>query len=134
MPAGIFIGHQAGGDLGRAVASADVFFNPSTTEAFGNVTLESMACGLPVLAAVATGTTSIVRDGETGVLVEPGDVDGFADALEAYARDPDMRHRHGEAGLEYAKSMDWDSINANALKTYLRVIERRERIDRLKRR
>ena len=134
MPAGIFIGHQAGGDLGRAVASADVFFNPSTTEAFGNVTLESMACGLPVLAAVATGTTSIVRDGETGVLVEPGDVDGFADALEAYARDPDMRHRHGEAGLEYAKSMDWDSINANALKTYLRVIERRERIDRLTRR
>jgi glycosyltransferase involved in cell wall biosynthesis len=93
-----------------------------------------MACGLPVLAAVATGTTSIVRDGETGVLVEPGDVDGFADTLEAYARDPDIRRRHGEAGLEYAKSMDWDSINANALKTYLRVIERRERIDRLKRR
>ncbi len=134
MPAGIFIGHQVGDDLGRAVASADVFFNPSTTEAFGNVTLESMACGLPVLAAVATGTTSIVRDGETGVLVEPGDVEGFADALEAYARDPELRRRHGEAGLEYAKSMDWDSINANALKTYLRAIERRERIDRLRRR
>lgn len=131
MSSGIFVGHQVGDDLGRALASADVFFNPSTTEAFGNVTLESMACALPVLAAVATGTSSIVRDGETGTLVEPGDVEGFANALEAYGRDPELRHRHGQAGLEYAKSMDWDSINANALKTYLRVIERRERIDRL---
>jgi glycosyltransferase involved in cell wall biosynthesis len=134
MPAGIFVGHQVGNDLARALASADVFFNPSITEAFGNVTLESMACALPVLAALATGTTSIVRDGETGVLVDPGDVEAFADALEAYARDPELRRRHGEAGLEYARSMDWDTINANALKTYMRVIERRERIDRLRRR
>ena len=131
MPSGIFVGHQVGEELGRALASADIFFNPSTTEAFGNVTLESMACALPVLAAVATGTSSIVRDGETGMLVEPGDVEGFADALEAYERDPELRQRHGHAGLEYAKSMDWDSINANALTTYLRVIERRERIERL---
>jgi glycosyltransferase involved in cell wall biosynthesis len=134
MTAGIFVGHQVGDDLARALASADVFFNPSITEAFGNVTLESMACALPVLAALATGTTSIVRDGETGVLVDPGDVEAFADALEAYSRDPELRRRHGEAGLEYARSMDWDTINANALKTYMRVIERRERIERLRRR
>ena len=134
MPAGIFVGHQVGDDLARALASADVFFNPSITEAFGNVTLESMACALPVLAALATGTTSIVRDGETGVLVDPGDVEAFADALEAYSRNPELRRRHGEAGLEYARSMDWDTINANALKTYMRVIERRERIERLRRR
>jgi glycosyltransferase involved in cell wall biosynthesis len=42
-----------------------------------------MACGLPVVAAAATGATSLVRDGETGVLVEPTDIDAFGDALEA---------------------------------------------------
>ena len=68
------------------------------------------------------------------MLVEPGDVEGFADALESYAKDPDLRRRHGEAGLEYARTQDWDEINGAVLKTYLRVIERRERIARVTRR
>jgi glycosyltransferase involved in cell wall biosynthesis len=125
MPTGVFIGQQIGDELGRAVASADVFLNPSITEAFGNVTLEAMACGLPVVAAAAVGTTSIVRDGQTGTLVKPGDTNGFADALEAYARDPDLRCRHGEAGLAYAATMDWDEINASVLRVYESVIGRR---------
>lgn len=125
MPTGVFIGQQIGDQLGRAVASADVFLNPSITEAFGNVTLEAMACGLPVVAAAAVGTTSIVRDGQTGTLVKPGDTSGFADALEAYARDPDLRRRHGEAGLAYAATMDWDEINASVLRVYESVIGRR---------
>jgi glycosyltransferase involved in cell wall biosynthesis len=134
MPTGIFVGQQVGADLARAVASSDVFLNPSVTEAFGNVTLEAMACGLPVVAAAATGATNLVRDGETGVLVEPGDVEGFAEALETYARNPDLRRKHGEAGLDYARTQDWDEINGAVLKTYLRVIERRERIARVTRR
>ena len=51
--------------------------------------------------------------------------DGFADALDAYARDPDLRRRHGEAGLAYAATMDWDEINASVLRVYESVIERR---------
>ena len=125
MPTGVFIGQQIGEDLAKAVASSDVFLNPSITEAFGNVTLEAMACGLPVVAAAAVGTTSIVRNGETGTLVKPGDTNGFADALEAYARDPELRRRHGEAGLAYAATMDWDEINASVLRVYESVIERR---------
>ncbi|HET9810323.1 MAG TPA: glycosyltransferase family 1 protein [Sphingomicrobium sp.] len=127
MPSGVFVGHQVGDDLGRALASADLFFNPSITEAFGNVTLEAMACALPVVASSATGTTSLVRDGETGTLVEPGDVEGFADAVQAYARDPELRRRHGEAGLAYARTRDWDEINSAVLQVYERVIERRQR-------
>ncbi len=61
----------------------------------------------------------------------PGDVEAFADALEAYARDPGLRERHGEAGLAYAKTRDWDVINSVVLKTYQRVIQRRERYARL---
>ena len=130
-PKAIFVGHQQGPDLARALASTDVLLNPSITETFGNVTLEAMASGLPVVAAVATGATSLVRDGETGVLVEPGDTDGFADALEAYVKDPELRRRHGEAGLAFAKTMDWDRINGVVLNVYRRVLERRERIGRL---
>jgi glycosyltransferase involved in cell wall biosynthesis len=43
LPGGIFAGFQTGADLGRALASGDIFFNPSITETFGNVTLEAMA-------------------------------------------------------------------------------------------
>lgn len=131
LPGAVFVGHQVGNDLARALASSDVFLNPSITEAFGNVTLEAMACGLPVVAASATGATTLVQDGESGTLVAPGDVEAFADALEAYARDPGLRERHGKAGLAYAKTRDWDVINAVVLKTYQRVIQRRERYARL---
>ena len=128
----IFVGHQEKDGLARALASTDVFFNPSITETFGNVTLEAMACGLPVVAAAATGATSLVRDGETGTLVEPGDTDAFADALEAYVRSPELRRNHGETGLAFAQTMDWDRINGAVLNVYRRVIERRERLGRLK--
>jgi glycosyltransferase involved in cell wall biosynthesis len=131
LPKAIFIGEQVGSDLARAVASSDVFLNPSITETFGNVTLESMACGLPVVAAVATGATSLVRDGQTGMLVQPNDIDAFADALELYARDRELRRRHGEAGLAYAQTMDWDRINSAVVRIYLRVIEKRARLARM---
>jgi phosphatidylinositol alpha 1,6-mannosyltransferase len=131
IPDAIFIGQQVGDDLARSVASCDLLFNPSVTETFGNVTLESMACGLPVVAAVATGATSLVRDGETGMLVEPSDVDGFAEALERYAKDPELRHRHGAAGLAYAQTMDWDRINSAVVRIYQRVIEKRARLARM---
>jgi len=131
IPDAIFIGQQVGDDLARSVASCDVLFNPSVTETFGNVTLESMACGLPVVAAVATGATSLVHDGETGMLVEPSDVDGFAEALERYAKDPELRRRHGMAGLAYAQTMDWDRINSAVVRIYQRVIEKRARLARM---
>jgi len=121
LPGGIFVGLQAGKDLGRAVASADVFLNPSVTETFGNVTLEHMACAVPVVAANATGSSSLVKDGETGVLVAPGDVDGFADALAPYCADADLRRRHGAAGLERSRPYTWDAINASMVATYLRL-------------
>ena len=131
MPQGVFVGHLVGAELARAVASADVFLNPSVTEAFGNVTQEAMACALPVIAAEATGTTSLVRHMDNGMLVAPGDVDGYADALAAYAADPQLRARHGAAGLAFARTRDWDSINSAVLDVYRRVIARRERLARM---
>jgi glycosyltransferase involved in cell wall biosynthesis len=132
LPQAIFTGQLEGPELAHALASGDVLLNPSVTEAFGNVTLEAMACALPVVAAEATGATNLVRDGETGVLVEPGDIAAFADAIAAYAADPALSARHGEAGLAFARTQDWDRINAAVVDTYRRAIERRERLRRMK--
>ena len=131
LPEGIFIGQQTGNDLARALASADVFLNPSITEAFGNVTLEAMACALPVIAAEATGATNLVRSGITGILVDGTDPDEFAEALARYARDPDLRRRHGENGYQVAQLMDWDTINSAVIRAYKHAIVKRERLERI---
>ena len=131
LPDAIFTGQITGDELARAVASADLFLNPSITEAFGNVTLEAMACALPVIAAEATGATNLVRHGVTGTLVDGTEPDEFADALEAYALDPDLRRRQGEAALAIAKTMDWDSINATVVRVYMHAIHKRERLVRM---
>ena len=131
LPAAIFTGQLTGEELARALASSDVFLNPSITEAFGNVTLEAMACGLPVIAAESTGATNLVRDKVTGTLADGTEPDEFADALEAYARDPDLRRRHGEAGLAIAKTMDWDTINGTVIRAYKHAIHKRERLLRM---
>jgi glycosyltransferase involved in cell wall biosynthesis len=131
LPDAIFVGEQTGPDLARALASADVLLNPSTTEAFGNVTLEAMACGLPVVAAQASGTSNIVRDGWTGRLVDGSAPEEFADALAAYAEDPELRRRDGEAGLAVAKRMDWDTINSAVIRAYKHAIVKRERLARI---
>ena len=131
LPDGIFLGQQTGADLARAVASSDLLLNPSITEAFGNVTLEAMACALPVLAAEATGATNLVRHNITGMLVDGTDPDEFAGALAAYARDPDLRRRHGAAGLAIAETMDWDTINSAVIRAYRHALVKRERLTRL---
>lgn len=125
MPEAVIAGFFEGADLGRAVASMDVLFNPSITEAFGNVTLEAMACGVPVLAAQATGSTSLVIDGQTGLLIAHQNIEDYADALARYATDPALRARHGAAGEERAKGYDWDEINHKVAEAYLRVLAAR---------
>jgi glycosyltransferase involved in cell wall biosynthesis len=127
LPGAIFAGFQQGADLGRAVAAMDVLFNPSDTETFGNVTLEAMACGVPVVAARATGSTSLVADGVNGTLVAPGDIAGFADALARYVADADLRAAHGRAGEERSRAYAWDAINQVVADTYLRLIKARRK-------
>ena len=129
LPGGIFAGFKTGADLGKALASGDIFFNPSITETFGNVTLEAMACGLPVVAAGATGAASLVTNGETGRLVPPGKPDVFApacaEALAPYCTDDALRLQHGANGEKAARAYSWDAINQAVVDTYLRLHETR---------
>jgi phosphatidylinositol alpha 1,6-mannosyltransferase len=125
LPQAVFAGFMGGKDLGKAVASMDVLFFPSTTETFGNVTLEAMACGLPVVAAAATGSESLVDDGVSGRLIRPGAVRAFAEALRGYIEDPSLRARHGNAGEARSLEFSWDRINQTVADAYIRLIRQR---------
>ena len=125
LPGGIFTGFQTGADLGRAVASMDRLFNPSVTETFGNVTLEAMACALPTVAARATGSESLVTEGVTGRLIRPGAIEDFADALQTYCLEAEVRQRAGQAARARAERNGWDQVNQALVDTYLRLIRQR---------
>ena len=125
LPNAKFVGFQGGADLARAVASMDMLFNPSVTETFGNVTLEAMACGLPVVAAKATGSQSLVVDNVSGRLITPGAIAQFAEALRLYCEDPTLRGQHGKAGEARSLDYSWDAINQTVADTYIRLIRQR---------
>ncbi len=126
IPEAIFVGLQQGAELGRAVASMDILFNPSVTETFGNVTLEAMASGLPVVAAAATGSDELVRDRSSGRLIRPGAIFQFAEALRSYTEDSHLRGTHGQSGLDRAAHFGWDRINQSLADTYLRLIRQKQ--------
>ena len=124
VPDAIFAGHQGGTDLGRAIASADLLLQPSVTETFGNVTSEAMACALPVVGADATGTRDMVVTGVNGVLVPPRDIGAYADAIEAYAHNPETARAAGAAGARFVERYTWDSVNGTLAAKYLEVVTR----------
>ncbi len=125
LPDAVFAGFLGGEALATAVAGMDVLFFPSVTETFGNVTLEAMACGVPVVAAAATGSESLVDDRVTGRLIRPGAVHQFAEAVRGYIADPELRAGHGAAGEARSLQFSWDRINQAVADTYLRLIRQK---------
>ena len=125
LPQALFTGFLGGGELARAVASMDVLFFPSVTETFGNVTLEAMACRLPVVVSEATGSESLVDDGRSGRMIRPGAIRQFADALQGYVENAALRAEHGAAGEARSLDFSWDRINQTVADTYLRLIRQR---------
>ncbi|MBA2305448.1 MAG: glycosyltransferase [Acidobacteria bacterium] len=96
-----FLGHLRDAEVVAHLHACDVFVLPSVTraETFGVVQLEAMACGTPVVSTnLPTGVPWVNRDGETGLVVEPGDAAGLAAALNLLTSDAVMRERMGQAG------------------------------------
>jgi len=86
------------------LARADVFAHTSRWEGFGIVLLEAMLASLPIVATRVSAVPEVVADGETGLLVEPGDVDGVAAAIGSLLGDPDRGRALGAAGLLRVRS------------------------------
>jgi glycosyltransferase involved in cell wall biosynthesis len=118
-----FAGYRSGEDLADHYAAADLFAFSSTTETFGNVILEAMATGLPVVALRAGGVVDIVRPGVTGVLIEPdAPPSDFARAVIDLTDDADDRRRMSVSAREYALSQSWDEIMETLRQHYQAII------------
>lgn len=85
-------------DMPAAFRAADLYCQASQREGLSNATLEAMASGLPVVATDVDGTREAVRDGESGLLVPPGDAGALASALERLVSDPARATGIGAAG------------------------------------
>ena len=118
LPEAIFTGHLDGEALGRAVSSADILFNPSLTEAFGNASLEGMAAGLAVLCPRAPSTSALITGGLDGVLIEGADAKAYAGAIQGLVAEPMRRLRLGRAARLSSARYDWNTICSSVLDVY----------------
>ncbi len=90
-------------DISAVLASVDVSVLTSRTESLSNVILESMAAGVPVVAARVGGNPELVQDGVTGCLVPSGDDSAFAEAVGKLLDSSDVRFKFGKAGQSLAR-------------------------------
>lgn len=123
--AGVVIaGRKENGELSRHYASADAFLYPSTTETFGNVTLEAMASGLIVTAYDYAAARQHLRHGHSGLLV-PFDQDAaFVNQCIALARDFERLRGLGTAARATAETLSWDAIIRDLERVLLECLER----------
>ena len=93
-----FLGYR--NDIPELLGRSDIAVLTSLKEGIPRAALEAMAAGLPMVGTRVTGTREVVRDGETGFLVDVGDPSALADALARLIDDPALRARMGAAGCE----------------------------------
>jgi glycosyltransferase involved in cell wall biosynthesis len=119
-----FRGKLIGAELMKAYGEAQIFCGLSRSEALGNVFLEAQAAGCAVLGTNVGGIPEIVKDGETGLLVEPDNVEASAKALERLLNDSSLRHRLAEAGKAHAQAFDWSVIAEKYAEIYKQMLVR----------
>jgi glycosyltransferase involved in cell wall biosynthesis len=111
-------------DLVRLYAEAEVAVVPSLYEGFSLPAVQALACGLPLVATTAGALPEVVgRDGETGLLVAPGDPRALAAALDRALGDEDLRRRLATAGRARAqRRFSWKACAEATVEQYREVI------------
>lgn len=118
-------------DVAAELARLDIAVHASVVpEPFGQVVVEAMAAGLPVVAAGAGGPTTIVTDGVDGLLTPPGDVGALAEALARLGGDGVLRARLGAAARERARAFSPEAAAGAVLQAYRAALLRRSRSSR----
>ncbi len=124
-----FTGYLTGEALATAYASADVFAFPSRTETFGQVVLEAMASGLPVVGLVAEGVCDLVDNEKTGLLIDDRRLQGeeqvaeYRKQLECLVQDRQKRLEMSNAALMEAQRRSWYEAMECLVRGYQEVIE-----------
>lgn len=120
-----FLGYVEGQALSQVYSAADIFVFPSRVETLGNVVLEAMASGLPVIGADQGGTLENVRDGLNGLLVPAGDADRFADAILRLVDDEGLRGQLARNARAWAEDRTWERAFGTLLESYQERIRAR---------
>ena len=103
-------------------AACDLFLSPALGgESFGIVLVESMACGLPLVASDIPGYREVVTDRGQGRLIAPGDAAAFAGAIQEILGDPGLGARLANAGLVRAREFDWEVVVPRIEQVYRHV-------------
>ncbi len=127
LPKARFLGFQTGTALSESYASSDVFFFPSDTETFGNVTLEALSSGLPCVVANAGGSADLVQHGINGyvlpMLHDEHSIRCIQNVLSTLLDDAAQRQQMAHAALLSAKHYQWDAIISRLYGIYERVLE-----------
>lgn len=118
----IFTGYRHGEELAQVYASGDVFVFPSTTETFGNVVLEAMAAGLPVVAAAAGGVKNLLVDGDNGIACGPRNHYEMAVAMLSLAQNNELRAKMSFQARQFALKQTWDGVLGSLHNSYKEVI------------
>lgn len=114
----VFTGYLRGRDLAQTYASADLFVSPAANETFGCTVLEAMASDLPVVTVNAGGPTDFIRNGETGLLVEPDNDAALLAGVKHLLQDKPLRKRMGAAARAHAETMTWSVVCDMLLQAY----------------
>lgn len=118
----VFPGYLRGDDLIAAYRSADAFIFPSTTETFGLVALEAMACRVPVIAARTGGVLDTVIDGVNGLYFDPDHPEEMGDLVRRLRANPDLREELAENALRHALSRSWRATMDQLIDYYYMAI------------
>ncbi len=118
----VIAGRKVNGELSRHYASADVFLFASTTETFGNVTLEAMASGLGIVAYDYAAARQHLVDGRSALLATFDDEAAFIGAARRMAREPGLARRLGAEARLASESLTWDRIVEDFEGALLRVL------------
>jgi glycosyltransferase involved in cell wall biosynthesis/phosphoheptose isomerase len=105
-------------------SAADVFVTTPWYEPFGITPLEAMACGTPVIGSRVGGIKYSVRNGKTGILVEPNEPQELAQAILTLYQNPELLHQYSEQALAKVVKFRWDKIAAAILLTYEEALVR----------
>ena len=107
MPEACYTGYLDGTDLATAYASSDIFVFPSTTDTFGNVILEALAAGLPVVVSDIGGPQELVTHGVTGLVTKGRDPADFTAAVRRLATDESLRSEMSKAARRAVQDRSW---------------------------
>jgi len=121
MPDARFIGYLQGEELSCAYASADLLLFPSTTETFGNVVLEALSSGIPVVVSNVGGCKEIVRQSGGGLVARAGDPDSFYNRCKRIICDEKLYKEMQSRGLKYAEERSWEKINSRVIQEYQHI-------------